>query len=324
MFNGDADGLCALQQLRLASPREAVLVTGVKRDIALLDRVHAQAGDTVTVLDVSLERNREALLALLARGVAVEYFDHHFAGPVPRHPLFTAHLDPAPEACTSLLVDRCLQGRHRAWAVVGAYGDGLPDTAEGLADRLGLTVDQRRTLRTLGEAINYNAYGETEADLLVPPARLAQLLRPYTDPLAFAAASPEARELAGARARDMARAQAVPPSHEWPAAAVTVLPDAPWARRVQGSFAHSLGEREPARAHAVLCQRADGSYSVSVRAPRSRPQGAESLCRRFPGGGGRAGAAGIDALPAGRLDEFLQALAAAWPGTSQPSGRGGD
>ena len=46
VFNGDADGICALQQLRLAEPRDAVLVTGVKRDIALLDRVPARAGDT--------------------------------------------------------------------------------------------------------------------------------------------------------------------------------------------------------------------------------------------------------------------------------------
>lgn len=38
-FNGDADGLCALQQLRLAEGADAVLVTGVKRDIHLLKRV---------------------------------------------------------------------------------------------------------------------------------------------------------------------------------------------------------------------------------------------------------------------------------------------
>ena len=36
VFNGDADGLCALQQLRLARPRESRLVTGLKREIALL------------------------------------------------------------------------------------------------------------------------------------------------------------------------------------------------------------------------------------------------------------------------------------------------
>ena len=60
VFNGDADGLCALQQLRLAEPADSVLVTGVKRDIALLERVSAGAGDLVTVLDVSLDTNRQA------------------------------------------------------------------------------------------------------------------------------------------------------------------------------------------------------------------------------------------------------------------------
>ncbi len=57
-FNGDADGLCALQQLRLVDPRAAKLVTGVKRDIELLQRVDAGAGDQVMVLDVSLDQNR--------------------------------------------------------------------------------------------------------------------------------------------------------------------------------------------------------------------------------------------------------------------------
>ena len=66
VFNGDADGLCALHQLRLAQPAEARLVTGMKRDIALLKQVPAQAGDEVTVLDISIERNRLALEALLA------------------------------------------------------------------------------------------------------------------------------------------------------------------------------------------------------------------------------------------------------------------
>lgn len=36
VFNGDADGICALVQLRLASPADSVLITGVKRDIELM------------------------------------------------------------------------------------------------------------------------------------------------------------------------------------------------------------------------------------------------------------------------------------------------
>ena len=49
IFNGDADGICALIQLRKAEPREATLVTGVKRDINLLARVQAEPGDRITV-----------------------------------------------------------------------------------------------------------------------------------------------------------------------------------------------------------------------------------------------------------------------------------
>ena len=195
VFNGDADGICALQQLRLAQPREAVLVTGLKRDIALLARVDAQAGDSVTVLDVSLHRNREALQALLARGVHVDYFDHHFAGEVPVHPLLHATLDPAPGVCTSLLVDRHLDGRQRRWAVVGAFGDNMPAPAQALAAAGGLAPDEIERLRALGEAINYNAYGETEADVLVPAARLVPLVRPFADPLDFLAQDPLAQTL---------------------------------------------------------------------------------------------------------------------------------
>ena len=36
VFNGDADGICALLQLRQHTPRIATLITGVKRDIGLL------------------------------------------------------------------------------------------------------------------------------------------------------------------------------------------------------------------------------------------------------------------------------------------------
>ncbi|MGB0765140.1 MAG: DHH family phosphoesterase, partial [Luminiphilus sp.] len=39
VFNGDADGICALLQLRQADARPSQLVTGVKRDISLLERV---------------------------------------------------------------------------------------------------------------------------------------------------------------------------------------------------------------------------------------------------------------------------------------------
>lgn len=56
-FNGDADGICALHQWRLAHPAQSELVTGVKRDNALLARVPAQAGDEVIAFDIALPGN---------------------------------------------------------------------------------------------------------------------------------------------------------------------------------------------------------------------------------------------------------------------------
>jgi hypothetical protein len=267
----------------------------------------------VTVLDVSLHRNREALDALLLRGVAVEYFDHHHAGEVPVHPLLQAHLDAGPGVCTSLLVDRHLQGRHRRWAMVGAFGDNLGAVADALARREGLAAQEARTLRELGEAMNYNAYGDSEADLLVAPGDLARAVRPYADPLVFAAREPLADALVRQQAEDLARGLEIPVTQELPGARVFVLPDVPWARRVQGALANALSLQVPAKAHAVLREAPAAAYVVSVRAPQQGPRGADTLCLAFPGGGGRAGAAGIDALPRERIDEFIAAMARAYP-----------
>ncbi len=313
VFNGDADGLCALQQLRLAEPLEAQLVTGAKRDIALLARpalAQAGAGDRLTVLDISLDRNRAALEALLARGAQVTWFDHHFAGDIPVHAALQAHIDTSPEACTSILVDRQLGGRYRAWAVAAAFGDGLADAARALARTLPLEADAVERLRALGEALNYNGYGESEADLMIHPAALHAQMRGVADPLRFAREAPIVRRLGEAMRSDLEQARALQPQHEDANGAVYLLPDAAWSRRVSGTFAHALAAAAPPRAHAVLTPKARGGFVVSVRAPRARPQGAEALCREF-GGGGRSGAAGIDHLPAGAVQDFIARFARA-------------
>lgn len=48
VFNGNADGICALQLLSLSKPVDSVLVTGVKRDFGLLKRVDAAKEDRIT------------------------------------------------------------------------------------------------------------------------------------------------------------------------------------------------------------------------------------------------------------------------------------
>ena len=316
--NGDADGLCAVVQWRLHELDTAELVTGVKRDISLLERVDADQGDRVLVCDLAMARNRPALDALLARGVAVRYFDHHEPGAVPTHPLLEAHIDLASDVCTSLLVDRHLVDAHgetrfRRWALVGAWGDNMDPSAERLAARLGLPAHDCRVLRELGIAINYNAYGETEADLLIAPARLFSLMLRYADPLEFAASEPIVTQLLAQRHEDLVQAGAVPFLCDLERARVLVLPDASWSRRISGSLANQLARERLDAAHAVITPRRDGMLSVSVRAPLRSPNGADALCRRF-GGAGRAAAGGIDRLPPGQLDAFARAFASAqWP-----------
>lgn len=312
--NGDADGLCAVRQWRLHEPADATLITGLKREIALLERVPRDAADEVLVCDLSLQRNRTALLALLDAGVSVRYFDHHAAGEVPRHVRLDAHIDPASAICTSLLVDRALGGRFQTWALVGAYGDDLAQVADGLAAAAGLDAGRRAELQRLGQAINYNAYGEEAGDVLIAPARLYEILARWPDPVALLAHEPIVDELDGLRRADLSAGLAVAPYFQSERARVVVLPDAPWSRRVCGTLANTLAAARPQQAQAVLWPRRSGELNVSVRAPRAAPGGADRLCAAF-GGSGRAAAAGVDALPPRDLDRFVQALSAArWPG----------
>ena len=307
IFNGDADGLCALHQLRLADPRAATLITGVKREIALLARVAPEPGDELTVLDVSLDTNREALLGALQSGARVRYFDHHFAGEIPDHHLLEAHIDTSATVCTSLIVDRYLGGRYRAWAIVAAFGDNLLTAAYSAAAELGLRPADTETLRELGECVNYNAYGETIEDLHFHPVELYRRLHGCADPLEFARHAPEFRALQLAYAEDLERALKTPVETIGKSCAAVFLPDEKWSRRVNGTFANELVRRHPQRAYAVLTHR-DGGYIVSLRAPQSVTPGIHQVARRFPGGNGRASAAGIQFLPEGEVDALFRAL----------------
>jgi hypothetical protein len=308
VFNGDADGICSIVQLRLAQPRDSRFVTGAKRDIALLERVQAGHGDSVTVLDVSVDTNRAALERLLHDGVAVEYFDHHFAGDGPLPHGVIAHIDTSPDVCTGMLVDRHLHGRQRIWAVVAAFGDNLLDAAYDLADSLALNAGALEALSDLGMALTHNSYSDRIEDALVAPAELARVLVATADPLRFVATSALYAAIDAARRRDIALAHDIAPVHVLPGALVYLMPDAPWARRVRGIFGNEIANAHPAQAHAVVTVREDGDYTVSVRAPCARPVGADALCREF-GGNGRAAAAGIERLPRDRLQEFVARLA---------------
>jgi len=306
-FNGDADGLCALQQLRLNHRSDdEVLVTGVKRDIRLLDRVRAGAGDTVYALDISLDSNRDGLNALLDAGAIVHYFDHHHAGEIPARASLIAHIDLAPEVCTSILVDRHLAGRYRTWAITAAFGDNLAHVAGAMAVDAGLNHAQIRALESLGTCLNYNAYGQTLSDLHFDPARLADAMLEFEDPLDFAAHSQIFFRLAAGYEEDMARARSVRPLRTCEGCVIIELPDAAWARRVIGVLANDLVQRSPQCAFALMSLNAGGDYTVSVRVPSQSRIGADEFCRKFATGGGRRLAGGINRLPPDEIDRFAR------------------
>jgi len=312
-FNGDADGLCALVQIRLHNPVKSTLITGVKRDIGLLTRASAQSQDIVTVLDVSLDKNRTALEQVLANGAEVFYCDHHFSGEIPEHPKLTALINTSPDVCTSLLVNKTLKGRFLAWAVVGTYGDNLSRSAKVLAKPLNLNDQQLAQLQELGVLLNYNGYGSQLEDLYFDPADLFKRIVQYASPFDFMQDDIDTFEtLQTGYKQDMQYAADVEPTFAESNAAVYQLPDASWARRVSGVFGNDLANQFPGRAHAVVTEKGAGIYVVSVRAPLNNKQGADKICRQFETGGGRAAAAGINALPADQLEHFIDVFSSAY------------
>jgi len=307
VFNGDADGICALLQLRFADPAEATLVTGVKRDIQLLDKIKAVRGDHVTVLDISMAKNLSRLRNILDEGASVFYVDHHQPGVIPEHPALEAIIDTDPNICTSLLVDRYLYGAFRAWAVTAAFGDNMNSSAESAAKTLSISGDQLNQLKEIGICINYNGYGSSIEDLHFPPAELYLELSAYRSPFDFIDDSQSAYEkLRTGYYQDMDNARKRSPEYNDKSVAVYLLPAETWARRISGVFGNQLANQHPDRAHAVVYHREQGGYMVSVRAPLNNKTGADELCGKFPTGGGRRGAAGINHLPLTELDNFIR------------------
>ncbi len=304
LFNGDADGLCALTQLRQIDPRpSARLITGVKRDIKLFERVSATVGDHITALDIAMRSNEKGLQAALSAGAYVFYVDHHNPGQIPDSPNLFAIIDTRPGGCTSLLVDTALGGARRAWAVTGAFGDNLDAAAKKRAQGLDLPLAD---LRQLGRLINYNAYGANLADLHYAPTDLYRALLPFDTPMAF---MQERGDIVGTLQtgydNDMAAARAAKCVDDSPSGTIFALADTASSRRISGIFGNDLATQNPHKAHAVLSDK-PGGYLVSVRAPLERPFGAVDLCEQFETGGGRAAAAGINLLKPSDLDRFIE------------------
>ncbi|MEY8201006.1 MAG: DHH family phosphoesterase [Colwellia sp.] len=320
VFNGDADGIIALLQLRLAAPKESVLITGVKRDISLLKQVDVTKATSVTVLDISLEKNNQALQALLDSQIDVFYVDHHRTGNIPKSSKLTTLLNTDANTCTSLLVNDFLQGQYSHWAIAAAFGDNMHASANALAQKIALSTQQQNQLNELGTYINYNGYGQALSDLHFHPAALYQALIEYPDPFVLINQEDSIfSQLKTAYLADMAKAHAADVLSDNALVKTIMLEDAPWSRRVSGVFGNDLANQAPDKAHIVITlnplkrdpqtegeEQHEQSYTLSLRAPLNNKQGAGDICAKFPTGGGRAAAAGVNALPKSKLTEFIK------------------
>jgi len=311
LFNGDADGIISQHIAGLSGIRPNGRITGLKRDIALLQRVSEGGAQDLYVFDINLDTNRPALERLLENpGVRIFWYDHHEPGLVPSHPRLKTRIQNTRGTCTALLAHAAFPGADPRWAAMAAFGDNLPQAAEALLSPLGLPPAAVETLREAGELINYNSHGESPEDVLFQPLEIAERMARYRDPLVFLEQSgliePLRRQMQDDESKLAGLAPVRATGDRDGGAQLFRFPDETWARRLGSTFASRLALAEPGRAVATLQPKRDGSWQVSIRAPRSRPEcpPAMSLALEFPTGGGRALAAGINTLPDDQVEAF--------------------
>ncbi len=311
VFNGDADGICALLQLRQLISCESELITGIKRDIKLLEQVNASSGDKINILDISLDKNRIDLIRNLDKGAEVLYIDHHFCGEIPDNNNLKTLIDTQPDVCTSLLMYQYLTSQEYKelsplWAITGAFGDNLNKSAEQLAQTHNIHDNTQKQLKTLGILLNYNGYGAHVNDLHFAPDELFKKLLPYLSPMDFIQDKDSVfQKLKSGYEQDNENVSNLSAEYETDKVALFILPNKTWARRISGVYSNDLVNQFPDRAHAVLTENSQDGYLISIRAPLNNKIGADELCRQFESGGGRKAAAGINHLPKTELQTFI-------------------
>ena len=304
VFNGDTDGIFAWHQLRLSHPRDAILVTGVKRDVGLVSRVDADEGDMVTIMDVSHAKNRKDVRRLLDSGAIVEYFDHHNAGEMIDHPNMTYHINTEPNVSTGLIVNSYVGGKNRLWSIATAFGDNHIHLAMNMAKSENLSDDQITVLKQIGLVVNYNSYGQTVEDLFYSPEEIAEAVKACgSDIFRFTEQSDIFPTLLENFSADMSSAVCQEPYSIGEKTVIYTLPNEAWTHRIMGSFSNHLVSNNKDLACAIAVLNSDGTYRISVRSSINNPHGAGDLCKKF-GGGGREKAGGVNNLDESELDNF--------------------
>ena len=306
VFNGDTDGIFAWHQLRLTHPRDAEIVTGVKRDVNLASKVNAEDGDLVTIMDVSHAKNRKDVQRILDSGAIIEYFDHHDPKELIEHPNITYHINTEPNISTGLIVNSHVNGQNRLWSIATAFGDNHLDLAMSMAKSESLSDEQVLILKQIGLVVNYNSYGQTIEDLFYSPEEIAEAARACgSDIFKFLEQGDIFSTLLENFNADMSSAVCQEPFSISENGVIYTLPNEAWTHRIMGSFSNHLVSTNKNLACAIAVLNSDGTYRISVRSSINNPHGAGNLCGNF-GGGGREKAGGINNLPASDMNTFKE------------------
>lgn len=276
-YNGDADGICSMVQWGLVHGIDGKRITGVKRDIMLLDRVNPKPEDEVIVMDISHARNQARAVSLSSAGIDIIWFDHHLAGDNLAN--IRSYIDTSANVCTAKLVEKYLE-RKSDWAEVALHGDGLS------------IHSSKQEFKELGELLNYNGYGEDISDLHYHPDDLLKECLKAETPQKFMQ-SKAFDILKKGFDRDIANAESVEKVD-----GIYILPNEAWARRVVGVFAHRINSETDGIS--VIAIDLGAHLKISLRGP----SGIGTICAKF-GGGGRETAGGIDLLPKDMIPELM-------------------
>ncbi|WP_342616798.1 hypothetical protein [Rhodoferax sp. GW822-FHT02A01] len=279
LFNGDADGIYALHQLRMAQACDSQWLTCVKRNIALYQKLPTNVALSVTALDISFARNEVGLRQVLGFGGRLRYFDHHAEEKRFAHPRLECYID-----CTR---------------------DNLPAQAVRLARNSGCSAGNRSARDQLGRLRNYNAYRVTTTELHIHPVDQCRSVHRFEDPQDFFARSSEFGHLREGFAEDHQLPNALAPFAQTVLADVYVLPDTGWTRLLSGTLANQLTSTDSSKSFAVLPPCSSDTYVVSIRTSAASRARTDLFCHCYAGGGGRHAAGGIDHTPASDLGRII-------------------
>ena len=304
----------SLIQLRKAFPveQEHHLITGIKRDINLLSKVTNEIGceAQINALDISFDKNFNDVERLLSVADSFFYCDHHKADKLFTHRKLNTIIDTSAFVCTGLLVSHYLEQKYHLWAIASLFGDGLDKIAYQEVKQQQLSEKRVAQIKELGVLVNYNGYGGSIEDLHYHPADLFKTLSEYDSPLEVIEdkQSPFSN-LSTCYERDLSEAVGCQPFYNDSLVIGVHLPNQAWSKRISGTFGNLLSKQNKDKAIVVVSDNVDGTLTISLRAPKTKPFGASELCSRYPSGGGRASAAGVNALELQKLESFVNSVA---------------